>query len=93
MLTAIWTVHRANGLWVSDGGFKYNLVLLAVLFGLSAIGAGEWSLDEALALDMSGAGFALAELVAGLLGAIAAVTLGRSARRTTGGAEAPPARA
>jgi putative oxidoreductase len=31
MLAAIWTVHARNGLWVSDGGFEYHLVVIAVL--------------------------------------------------------------
>jgi putative oxidoreductase len=94
MLTAIWTVHRANGLWVADGGYEYNLVLCAVLFALSAIGAGAWSLDEALDLDLAGVGYALAELAAGLAGALVAVALGRHARRAVGvGADAPGARA
>jgi putative oxidoreductase len=79
MLTAILTVHRASGLWVTQGGFEYNLVLIAAFFALSGAGPGAWSLDRALGLDLAGAGWALAQLAAGVLGAWAALTLGRVA--------------
>jgi putative oxidoreductase len=84
MLTAVWTVHRANGLWITNGGFEYNLVLVAALFALSAVGAGAWSLDHALGLDLAGTGWALAELAAGLAGAVLAVASGRLTRREPG---------
>jgi putative oxidoreductase len=86
MLTAVWTVHRANGLWNTDGGFEYNLVLVAALFALSAVGAGDWSLDQALGLDLAGAGWAIAELAAGLAGAVLAVASPRFMRREPGAA-------
>jgi putative oxidoreductase len=84
MLAAIWTVHRHNGVWATDGGVEYNLVLLAALFAVSGIGAGAWSLDHALGIDDVGAGWALAQLAAGILGAWSAVTIGRlpGGRRT-----------
>jgi putative oxidoreductase len=86
MLTAIWTVHRHNGLWVTESGIEYNLVLLAVLFAVSAAGAGAWSLDHALRIADTGAGWALAQLGAGALGAWGAMTVGRIqvGRRTHG---------
>jgi hypothetical protein len=62
---------------VSEQGFEYNLVLIAVAFAVSAIGAGAWSLDDALALDFGGVGWALGALAAGLGGGIAAVLSGR----------------
>jgi putative oxidoreductase len=51
MITAIRTAHLPNGLWVTDGGFEYNLVLIAAVLGiveeesgpfaaLAALGAG-----------------------------------------------------
>jgi putative oxidoreductase len=81
MLVAIWTVHRGNGLWVTDGGFEYNLVLLAVVFGVSAIGAGAWSLDHVLGLDVAGAGWALAELAVAIASAVLTVVFGRTSMR------------
>jgi putative oxidoreductase len=69
MLVAIWTVHRGNGIWVTENGYEYNLVLLAVVFAVTVAGAGDWSLDSLLGLDIGGAGWALAQLAAGVVGA------------------------
>jgi putative oxidoreductase len=91
MIVAVWMVHRDHGLWASDGGYEYNLVLIAVAFAVAGIGAGNWSLDSALGLDLSGAGWALASLGAGLLGSIVAVVLGRFAARGSVGGAAPTA--
>ncbi|HET9184584.1 MAG TPA: DoxX family membrane protein [Solirubrobacterales bacterium] len=44
---------------------------------LLALGAGAWSLDGALGLDLAGTGWALAALGAGLLGGAAVVLFGR----------------
>jgi putative oxidoreductase len=78
MITAIWTAHRSAGLWAPEGGFEYNLVLLATFFALTGVGPGEWSLDNAIGLDLAGDGWALAQLGAGLLGATLTVALGRA---------------
>lgn len=81
MLTAIWTVHGPKGLWVTDGGFEYNLVILAAAFACTAVGAGGWSLDHALGLEDAGAAWAVGALAAGAIGALAPVTgaeMGRS---------------
>ena len=48
MITAIKTVHWEKGVWVSAGGYGYNLVLLAAVFGLTENGPGQWSIDGAL---------------------------------------------
>src|SRR5437773_1501793 len=48
MITAIKTVHWEKGVWVSAGGYEYNLVLLAAVFGLTENGPGQWSIDGAL---------------------------------------------
>ena len=77
MLTAIWQVHRRNGLWITENGFEYNLVMLAALFAVTAAGAGDWSLDAVLDLELAGAGWALAQLAAGTLGAGLALGLER----------------
>lgn len=77
MTTAVITVHASNGLWNTERGFEYNLVLVAVAFTVAAADSGAWSLDHALGLDLSGAGWALAALAVGLLGALGAVLGGR----------------
>jgi putative oxidoreductase len=76
MLTAIRKVHAANGVWVSKGGYEYNLVLLAAVFAITDLGPGKLSLDEALGTRRAGPGWAIAQLLAGAAGSWAAVTLG-----------------
>ena len=94
MVTAIWTVHGAKGLWATDGGYEFNLVLIAAAFAITGVGAGAWSLDHALSLSVAGDGWALAELAAGLLGAVGAVVGGRlvgSRRQSARGPQATAA--
>jgi putative oxidoreductase len=79
MTAAILTVHVRNGFFIAGGGFEYNLVLAATVFALAGIGAGSWSLDNALNLDLMGTGWALAALAAGLLGGIGTVLVVRLA--------------
>jgi len=76
MITAIRKVHASHGPWVAEGGYEYNLVLLAAVFAITDVGPGEWSLDEALGIRLSGPGWAIAQLAAGAIGSSAAVALG-----------------
>jgi putative oxidoreductase len=71
MITAIKTVHWEKGVWSSRGGYEYNLVLLAAVFGLTENGPGEWSVDGALGRPRWGTGWALAALAAGAAGSAA----------------------
>jgi putative oxidoreductase len=48
MLVAIGSVHLRNGLWVTEGGFEYNLVLWTVTVAIAATGPGRFSLDAAI---------------------------------------------
>ena len=77
MVTAIITVHFPNGVWNSANGYEYNLVLIAAVFALAGIGAGSWSLDNALDIHMTGVGWALGALAVGLLAGLAVVVSGR----------------
>jgi putative oxidoreductase len=77
MVAAIWTVHARNGLWVSDGGFEYHLVVIAAVFALAGVGAGGWSLDHALAFADNGVTWAI---VAALVGSLAGAGAVLSAR-------------
>ena len=83
MTAAVLTVHLRNGFFVTQNGYEYNLTLTAVVFALSGIGAGNWSLDHVLGLDLMGTGWALAALAAGVLGGVAAVLSGRLAAART----------
>jgi putative oxidoreductase len=70
MTVAVIRVHLAKGVWVTEGGWEYNAVLVAVVFALSGVGPGKWSLDHALSLNLHGTGWALAALGAGILGGL-----------------------
>jgi putative oxidoreductase len=88
MTVAIDKVHKANGVWNTNRGYEYNLVLLASLFAIASGGPGAWSLDERLGIARSGAAIGLAELAAGVLGGAAAIRLGS---RDAEAVEAEPA--
>lgn len=97
MLTAIRKVHLKRGVWVSAGGFEYNLVMLASAFAIADIGPGEWSLDAVLCTCRNGPGWAVGQLAAGALGSACAVALGErlggeeAARASTRAAQADAA--
>lgn len=48
MIMAIAKVHGANGVWATQNGYEYNVVLIAVALGVALIGAGEISIDALL---------------------------------------------
>jgi putative oxidoreductase len=81
MTAAVLSVHLPNGFFVASNGYEYNLVLAAAVFALAGIGAGDWSLDNALGIDLAGTGWALGALGAGVLGGLGAVLSGRLASR------------
>jgi putative oxidoreductase len=85
MTAAVITVHLRNGFFNTNQGFEFNLALVAAVFALAGIGAGSWSLDNVLNIDLTGAGWALGALGAGLLGGIGAVASGRLAGREKAG--------
>ncbi len=72
MLTAISRVHAKNGPWVSQGGYEYNLVLIAAVLALTEVGPGKLSLDAAVGTERSGAGWAMAAAAVGVAGAVGA---------------------
>ena len=67
MVVAIGSVHLPKGFWVSDGGFEYNLLVVASVFALACTGPGEYSIDAAAGLALSGLKYGLAALVAGFV--------------------------
>jgi putative oxidoreductase len=44
MLVSIFTVHGKNGYWATEGGFEYNLILIAIAVGVALIGPGHYTL-------------------------------------------------
>jgi putative oxidoreductase len=90
MLMAIWKVHAAKGPWVTDGGFEYNLVLLAAVFALAAVGAGTWSLDHAANLSDANAGWAIGQLIVAAIGVAVLDSQGERRPASTGGSYRTP---
>jgi putative oxidoreductase len=84
MVAAVLTVHGPKGVWASDGGYEYNLVLIASAFALAAAGPGSASLDNAFSFSDHGVLWAIVALVVGLLGGFGAVTSGREQPRQAG---------
>ena len=67
MLTAIRKVHLKNGVWVTEGGFEYNAVLIAALATLVEAGPGPISLDAALGTEKKGGRWSLTALTGGAI--------------------------
>jgi putative oxidoreductase len=77
MITAIRTVHLKNGFWAANGGYEFNLALIAALLPRVDGGPGELSVDGALGIHDTGAGWAVFALAAGAAGSTAVIELGR----------------
>lgn len=84
MITAIRKVHAKNGVWSSNGGYEYNLVLLGVVFAITDVGPGSWSLDAARGRRQRGTGWALAQLALAAAGSQAAIAYGERQRDEPG---------
>jgi putative oxidoreductase len=48
MVMAIVKVHGPNGLWATENGYEYNLILIAVTIGVALTGPGQYALDAFL---------------------------------------------
>ncbi len=48
MIVAIFSVHFANGLFISNSGYEFGLALLAASVSLSLSGAGKFAADNVL---------------------------------------------
>lgn len=44
MVVAIAKVHGAKGYWLTDGGYEYNLAIIAVAIGIALTGPGSYNL-------------------------------------------------
>lgn len=77
MITAIRKVHLANGPWNANGGYEFNLAMIAALLLLVEGGPGRPSLDAALGLEGSGPAWAALALAAGATGSTLAIAAGR----------------
>ncbi len=79
MITAIRKVHFKNGFFASDGGYEFNLALIAGLLILVDGGPGQLSVDRALGIESTESRWALATLAAGAAGSALAIEAGNRA--------------
>src|SRR3954447_24455540 len=70
MTNAIRYVHLQNGLWVTEGGVEYPVVIIAALAALADGGPGRFSLDEALGIGLRGPVVTALAMGAGAAGAV-----------------------
>jgi putative oxidoreductase len=77
MITAIRTVHWKNGMWATNGGYEYNLVLIAAVLTLVETGPGCLSLDAARGSRQRGLCWAAGVLAAGAASSVAVVEAAR----------------
>jgi len=77
MITAIRKVHLPNGPWATQGGYEYNLVLIAALLALADEGPGTPSIDAALDEERTGPAWSLAALALGAATSAAVIEIGR----------------
>src|SRR4051812_995424 len=77
MLTAIRKVHLPNGPWNTQGGYEYNVALIAAALTMVDCGPGAPSVDRALGIERRGNLWTLATLAAGAAGSTLAIEAGR----------------
>lgn len=66
MTVAALTDHRGKGYFVFKGGWEYVVLVAIVAVALAVIGPGDWSLDAALGLPLSGIGWGAVAAVGGV---------------------------
>jgi len=93
MVVAVGTVHWRNGLWVTNGGYEFNLVLWTVAIAIAASGPGRFSLDGAIhwADNITGVWWGVGVLIASLLAGVAVLAL-REQQPDAADTDAPLAR-
>ena len=66
MVAAIASVHWPKGFFNSNGGFEFNLTLIAAALALAFAGPGLYSVDSALGLALRGGSWGLGALLLGV---------------------------
>ena len=74
---AMRKVHLPNGPWSSNGGYEYNVVLIAAAFALVAEGPGAISLDALIGKARWGNAVGLIALLGGIGASYAVTEVGR----------------
>ncbi len=85
MLVAAVTDHGGKGFWIYKGGKEYVLTIAAVVIGLAFNGAGAWSVDAALGLDLNGVAWGAGAAGAAVIGFVGVLAVFRG--RVVGAAE------
>lgn len=84
MVSAILSVHIDKGLWNSNGGIEFPLVLIAAATAI-AFGPGRYAIDRALDLGWDGKLSGVLALSVGLFAGVAVeITMRSTAARSTG---------
>ena len=68
MVTAIRKAHASNGPWVTNGGYEYNLVIIAAMASLAEHGPGAASVDDVLFPNLRGPAMAALTVAAAVAG-------------------------
>jgi len=71
MFVAARTDHAGKGLWIFNGGAEYVVTVAAIVLAVVIMGPGEWSLDGAFGLQVSGVVDGVATLTLSVIGASA----------------------
>jgi putative oxidoreductase len=79
MSTAVTKVHKKNGFWNANGGYEFNLALVASATALTIDGPGPLSVDAALGKHRWGVFWGLLGFGVGMVAASFAVELGEDA--------------
>jgi putative oxidoreductase len=83
MVNAIAAVHGSKGLWITQGGYEYNAVLLTAVLAPAIAGAGDASLDHGLGWD-SNIWWGMFALLLGIIGGCAVLATRDTSEATIG---------
>jgi putative oxidoreductase len=85
MIVAVATVHWTKGFFAANGGYEFNLLILASAVALAATGPGRFSIDNAIgwADNISGLVWGAIVLGAAVVAAFVTLTLGRERAHAT----------
>lgn len=78
MLVAIFLANGAKGLWNTQGGYEYNLVLLASAYVIGGLGPNQYTLDQWIAWPWAYATLFAVSMVVAIAGAVIAIVTART---------------
>jgi len=83
MFNTVTSVHAKNGLWVTNGGFEYSLVVGAVAAMIAFGGPGAVALDNVLDITTAGPGWGISAVALGLGVGVATEAYRHASKRAT----------